>query len=322
MNKNRFAVILAFVMSLAVLAPAYAQAQNPPFPPLPLPHEFTSDTLHWLGPSQAQEINSIAGKLDSDGLSVIFVVTQNDCGPDSAQYKTDLFRTWRIGHYATNDGLLIMVCWYGGDKSRRGLAQETGTGLEATITDIQSSQIAKRYFVPAFQGNTDAVASGRAGLALVDMVKAYDALLRGKSMPVSQMPTAAGNNAPVSQPPAPASASVIAFLGFIGACVLVILGFVVKYSIKAIKKVDFKSRRTRIVVIISGLYVIGTYVLFNYNFDWGLIAVFVPVLILMIYAILKSNYRRGRWDNNSRDDSTRSDGGGGTSEGGGSVTKF
>ena len=319
MNKNRIAILLAIILSLLVLTPVFAQGQQPPFPPLPLQHEYSSDTLHWLSPAQAQEINRVAGKLDSDGLAVIFVVTLDDCGPDSAQYKTDLFRAWKIGHAASNDGLLILVCWYGGDKSRRNLAQETGTGLESTVTDIQTSRMAQQYFVPAFQGDPDPVASGRAGQALVDLVNAYDALLRGKSFPTGQPAPSPAGSEPL---PVASQGTAIAFLVIMAAIVL----FIIEFFVRAfIKNVDLKNTRTRVLILIVALYLIGTYVLAYYNFLGAMIAGGILIVISSFafyrkFGVRDRNRRRSR--SSFHDDSRRSSGGGGTSEGGGSTTKF
>jgi len=129
------------------------------------------DTLSWLTPSQETEINSINKKLDEEGIAQIAVVTLDDCGGDKQKFRNELFRTWGIGHSDDNDGLLIMVCWYEGDQSRRSVEQETGYGLEGTLPDVLTARIAKELFVPAFQAD-------QPGNGLVSMVKRYDSLLR------------------------------------------------------------------------------------------------------------------------------------------------
>jgi uncharacterized membrane protein YgcG len=64
-----------------------------------------------------------------------------------------------------------LICWYGGDPSRRSIEQETGYGLEGILPDVLTGRIVDEEFIPAFQ-------SDRPGDGLVAMVKRYDEILR------------------------------------------------------------------------------------------------------------------------------------------------
>ena len=150
---------------------ALAQGGEPPIPPAPNGGNVVLDTLDWLTPSQETEINSINQKLDEEGIAQIAVVTLDDCGGDKQKFRNELLRTWGIGHANDNDGLLIMVCWYGGDQSRRSLEQETGFGLEGTLPDVLTARVADELFIPAFQAD-------QPGNGLVAMVIRYDRILR------------------------------------------------------------------------------------------------------------------------------------------------
>ena len=154
-----------------------AQGIEPPIPPPPTGGNVVLDTLAWLTPSQESEINSINRKLDEEGIAQIAVVTLDDCGDDQQKFRNDLFRTWGIGHANDNDGLLILVCWYGGDPARRSLEQETGYGLEGTLPDILTGRVVDELFIPAFQ-------DGRPGDGLVAMVREYDGILRDEPQSV------------------------------------------------------------------------------------------------------------------------------------------
>jgi len=161
------ALLIACLQSGLVLA----QGTQPPIPPVPTNGNVVLDELNWLSPTQESEINSLNQKLDAEGIAQIAVVTLNDCGDDAQKFRNELFRTWGIGHPDTNDGLLILVCWYGGDQSRRSVEQETGYGLEGPLPDVLTARTVDEVFIPAFQAN-------RPGDGLVAMVKSYDQILR------------------------------------------------------------------------------------------------------------------------------------------------
>ncbi len=180
MNRS-WIVFGIFLILFLVPSHVLAQEGNPPIPPVPTGGNVVLDTLDWLTPSQESEINTINQKLDQDGIAQIAVVTLDDCGEDKQKFRNELFRTWGIGHADDNDGLLIMVCWHGGDQSRRSIEQETGYGLEATLPDILTGRIVDEEFIPAFQSN-------RPGDGLVAMVKRYDDILRKDITPVITTP--------------------------------------------------------------------------------------------------------------------------------------
>lgn len=186
MKKSAIALVSIFLLTLIIPMTANAQGSQPEIPTPPPAGTYVLDTLDWLTPAQEAETNAIAAKLDSEQLAEMAVVTFDDCGGDKQKFRNDLFREWGIGHADDNDGLLIMVCWYGGNKSQRSLEQEVGYGMEGTIPDLMTSKVAKQYFVPAFStGVEDAevVWTGKAGDALVTVVKAYDGIIRGITPP-------------------------------------------------------------------------------------------------------------------------------------------
>lgn len=171
-------LLIAFLLPFGV----FAQGQDPPIPASPPAGSYVLDNLGWLSSSQEQQIDLTVAKLDSENLAEIAVVTIDNCGDDKQKFRNDLFREWGIGHKERNDGLLIMVCWYGGDKSLRSLEQEVGYGLEGDIPDLLTSKVAQEYFVPAFKTgapDSEVISSGKAGDALVAVVNVYDGIVRG-----------------------------------------------------------------------------------------------------------------------------------------------
>jgi uncharacterized protein len=178
--------LLLILASFLTPMTAFAQGTEPPIPAAPGSGIYVLDTLEWLNPEQEKEINGIVSKLDSDQLAEIAVVTLDDCGSDTQKFRNDLFRTWGIGHADDNDGLLLLVCWYGGDKAQRKFEQEVGYGMEGTIPDLMTSKVAQTYFVPAFSTgaeDSEVIWTGKAGDALVTMVKSYDGIIRGSIPP-------------------------------------------------------------------------------------------------------------------------------------------
>lgn len=156
-------VLMAFIVN--------AQRTEPPIPAPPAEGSYVLDELDWLTGDQESNINSIIRGLDHDGVAEIAIVTLNDCRSDKQAFRKSLFDTWGIGHADDNDGLLILVCWYGGDASRRSVEQLYGRGWNGILSSNQTGEIAQDYFVPAFQ-------EGKPGEGLVGMLRTYNVLLR------------------------------------------------------------------------------------------------------------------------------------------------
>jgi uncharacterized membrane protein YgcG len=170
MNR-KISMCLFVMLSAFVWIPAYAQGDEPPIPDGPPQGTYILDLLDWLTSQQETEINALIQSLDQDGLVEIAIVTLDDCGTDKTQYRKSLLQAWRIGQANNDDGLLILVCWYGGDKSRRSVEQEFGSGMNRILSSDITDRVAKENFVPMFQDD-------RPGDGLVAMVKSYDTILR------------------------------------------------------------------------------------------------------------------------------------------------
>lgn len=328
--------VLMMVVCQALLASqrALAQGTEPPIPPAPT-GSFVLDTLDWLTPDQEAEINAINKNLDADGIAQIAVVTLDDCGPDKKTFRYHLFNTWGIGHANDNDGLLILLCWYGGDKTRRSVEQEVGYGLENTLPSTLTDSIAQKCFVTAFQEN-------HPGEGLVAMVKSYDSLLR-KQQPVVVPPT---SRAALGQPDGILRDAILIISGLIGLVMLTMIAVHV-YRMRANnsphltkrEKVQEMQERKQLFLLIATLIVFGVAVFFTLNFNFAIALAFGIVAELFIAAIANWSYR-GRIKKNdpnpdtswfasghhssggSGDDGGGSGFGGGSSGGGGSSTGF
>ena len=162
---------LLIVLASLIAIPVHAQSEQPPIPAHPTEGGHILDELDWLTDEQEASINSIIRQLDNDGVAEIAVVALNDCGSDKQAFRKSLFDTWGIGHTDDDDGLLILVCWYEGDPSRRSVEQLYGPGLNGTLTSKKTDQIVQENFVPAFD-------QGKPGDGLVGMLRTYNVLLR------------------------------------------------------------------------------------------------------------------------------------------------
>jgi len=164
--------LLAMVFLVLVAPPVRAQSNEPPIPASPPDNKYVLDELDWLTNDQETQINGIIQRLDNDGLAEIAVVTLDNCGTDKLTFRKSLFNAWGMGHTNDNDGLLLLVCWYGGDESRRSVEQEYGPGLNGLLTGERTDQIVQDNFAPAFRQE-------RPGDGLVTMVRTYESIFRG-----------------------------------------------------------------------------------------------------------------------------------------------
>ena len=162
--------VLAAIVTIFAWMPVYIQGNEPPIPDPPAEGAYILDTLNWLTTKQEEQITIVISQLEKDGLAVIAVVTLNDCGTNKQQFRKKLFASWGIGNN-DKDGLLILVCWYDGDQSRRSVEQEYGAGLGKILSSKITDQIAQEQFVPAFQRD-------HPGNGLIAMVQKYDTVIR------------------------------------------------------------------------------------------------------------------------------------------------
>lgn len=171
---KKLIVIFLMVLFYAFTSHVKAQGDQPPVPEKPVEGSYIFDTLNWLDDGQEQRITSIASSLDEEGLAELYVVTRDDCGTDKTDYRKLLFNTWEIGH-PDQDGLLILVCWYGGDKAHRSVEQEFGGGLENILSSSITDQVVKDQFVPKFD-------QGSPGEGLIAMTESYQSMIRSESV--------------------------------------------------------------------------------------------------------------------------------------------
>lgn len=187
MNRRLFTILGLGILLLAT--PAYAQGGDPPIPIAPSANNYVLDTLNWLDDAQEQEINTIIRQLAGEDKAEIYVATLNDCGNNKTQYRRDVFNSWGIGSRKSDGGLLILVCWYGGDTARRSVEIKTDENMQQIIPDNMTASTVEEEFVPAFQEN-------HPGVGLVSMVTVFNNMIR------SNQPPAASPSSPLEINPA------------------------------------------------------------------------------------------------------------------------
>jgi uncharacterized protein len=94
--------------------------------------------------------NAIETKLadleSKSGIQLVVATVTSLDGEEIEPYANDLFRSWKLGEKAKNNGVLLLVA----PKERR-VRIEVGYGLEGTLTDALSSVIITNAIVPRFK---------------------------------------------------------------------------------------------------------------------------------------------------------------------------
>jgi len=93
---------------------------------------------------------AIEQKLESlesrSGIQLVVATVKSLEGQDVESYANELFRTWKLGEKAKNNGVLLMVA-----PNERKVRIEVGYGLEGTLTDALSSVIITNALIPRFK---------------------------------------------------------------------------------------------------------------------------------------------------------------------------
>src|SRR5688500_12102515 len=132
-------VIALLVLLSAVVA---ALAQN--FPPL------TGRIVDQAGIIPAETRETIEPKLirlEADsGIQLVVATVTSLQGQEIEPYANELFRNWRLGEKAKNNGVLLLVA-----PNEKRVRIEVGYGLEGTLTDALSKVIITNAITPRFK---------------------------------------------------------------------------------------------------------------------------------------------------------------------------
>lgn len=88
----------------------------------------------------------LAGLEAKSGIQLVVATVASLEGQEIEPYANDLFRSWKLGEKAKNNGVLLLVA----PKERR-VRIEVGYGLEGTLTDALSKVIITNAITPRFK---------------------------------------------------------------------------------------------------------------------------------------------------------------------------
>ena len=83
---------------------------------------------------------------DKSGIQLVVATVTSLEGQEIEPYANQLFRTWKLGEKAKNNGVLLLVA-----PSERRVRIEVGYGLEGTLTDALSKIIISNAIAPRFK---------------------------------------------------------------------------------------------------------------------------------------------------------------------------
>jgi uncharacterized protein len=94
-------------------------------------------------PAIEQKLMDLEAK---SGIQLVVATIKSLEGQDVESYANQLFRTWKLGEKAKNNGVLLVVA-----PTERKVRIEVGYGLEGTLTDALSNVIITNALIPRFK---------------------------------------------------------------------------------------------------------------------------------------------------------------------------
>ena len=94
-------------------------------------------------PALEQKLEDLESK---SGIQLVVATVTSLEGQDVESYANQLFRTWKLGEKAKNNGVLLLVA-----PNERKTRIEVGYGLEGTLTDALSNVIITNALIPRFK---------------------------------------------------------------------------------------------------------------------------------------------------------------------------
>ncbi len=136
---------LLAVVALAILAVAcFAALAAPNFPAL---SGRIVDSANVIPAATRSALETKLAELETkSGIQLVVATVPSLDGEEIEPYANELFRTWKLGEKAKNNGVLLLVA----PKERR-VRIEVGYGLEGTLTDALSKVIITNAIAPRFK---------------------------------------------------------------------------------------------------------------------------------------------------------------------------
>src|SRR5215813_111195 len=114
------------------------------FPPLT---DRVVDEAHILSARERDALSSKLAELEAkSGIQLVVATVNSLQGQEIEPYANELFRTWKLGEKAKNNGVLLLVA-----PNEHRVRIEVGYGLEGTLTDALSKVIIANAIAPRFK---------------------------------------------------------------------------------------------------------------------------------------------------------------------------
>lgn len=147
MRIIKFIVFFLFITSAWIVT---GQGSDELFPPRPEPAVYFNDFSNWVTPVEKDQLEQQLRAMNDTTSTQIVVITKPDIGDfDRASYAIEIGNRWGVGQKDKDNGIIMLIVTGG---SQRGVFISTGYGLEGSLTDVQSTRIA-RDMVPYFKEN-------------------------------------------------------------------------------------------------------------------------------------------------------------------------
>src|SRR6267143_5016537 len=149
-RRSAQALVVLVVLLCAALAVGAVT-----FPPLT---DRVVDEAHILSPRERDALSSKLAELEAkSGIQLVVATVNSLQGQEIEPYANELFRTWKLGEKAKNNGVLLLVA-----PNERRVRIEVGYGLEGTLTDALSKVIITNAIAPRFKAGdfADGIARG------------------------------------------------------------------------------------------------------------------------------------------------------------------
>src|SRR5258708_19717348 len=105
------------------------------------------DDAHILSARERDALSSKLAELEAkSGIQLVVATVNSLQGQEIEPYANELFRTWKLGEKAKNNGALLLIA-----PNERRVRIEVGYGLEGTLTDALSKIIIANAIAPRFK---------------------------------------------------------------------------------------------------------------------------------------------------------------------------
>jgi len=105
------------------------------------------DEANILSAREREALSSKLAELETkSGIQLVVATVNSLQGQEIEPYANELFRTWKLGEKAKNNGVLLLVA-----PNARRVRIEVGYGLEGTLTDALSKIIIANAIAPRFK---------------------------------------------------------------------------------------------------------------------------------------------------------------------------